>query len=335
MGTEPALLPLKTGAARIALGATDAGIGGVVIVPVGLVYEDRGRWRSDVEIRFGDPIEIDEWEDRAREDPEKAARQLTDLLADRLAEVTVNHGSHAEAELIDRAAALVTSDTAGTLTNSYSRRNELRRELATAVALAAGESGAAYRELAGAVDAHSRDLAQLGITGARRAPSLSEPTGEMRSRLNRELALLAPPAALGLVTNAPVVLATALASSRAKRESWKATTQGVGGTLLCLPVWGSEYAFLARRVGRGRALAFTAAGAAGGLAALAWRDRFLRRREIDWLARAGRDHPAALVAARTSREALRERVAALTNAPAASARRGDGDHGLVEDGRAG
>ena len=43
MHTEPALLPLKTGAARIALGAAaDAGVRGVVLVPVGLVYEDRG-----------------------------------------------------------------------------------------------------------------------------------------------------------------------------------------------------------------------------------------------------------------------------------------------------
>jgi len=35
------LLPLKTGAARIALGARRAGAPGIVIAPVGLVYEDR------------------------------------------------------------------------------------------------------------------------------------------------------------------------------------------------------------------------------------------------------------------------------------------------------
>ena len=139
---EPALMPLKTGAARIALGAAaDVGVCGVVLVPVGMVYEARGRFRSDVEIRFGDPIEVDEWTDRARADPDKVAREVTDLLADRLAEVTVNHGSHDEAELVDRAVGLLMSD----VSLSYSRRNELRRALAAALATSTGEDGSAQR----------------------------------------------------------------------------------------------------------------------------------------------------------------------------------------------
>ena len=313
MHNEPALMPLKTGAARIALGAADeAGVRGVAIVPVGMVYEDRGRFRSDVEIRFGDPIEIDDWVDRARAHPEKAAREVTDLLADRLAQVTVNHGSPAEAALLDRAAALVTSEANGMRTGSYSSRNELRRALASAVSDAAGESGSAYRELAAAVEAHDRDLAQLGITGARHAPSLSEPTGDDRARLNRELALLGPPAALGMVANAPVVLGAALASTRAPDESWKATTKGLAGTFLGPVVWTLEYAYLARRMGRARALALTAAGAAGGFATVAWRDRFVHLREITWLDRVGRDQPSALAAARASRAVVRERVVGLT-----------------------
>jgi 1-acyl-sn-glycerol-3-phosphate acyltransferase len=314
MHNEPALMPLKTGAARIALGAAgEAGVRGVAIVPVGMVYEDRGRFRSDVEIRFGDPIEIDDWVDRARAHPEKAAREVTDLLADRLTDVTVNHGSPTEAELLDRAAALVTSEANDMRSRSYSSRNELRRALASAVSLAAGESGPAYLELTAAIEAHDRDLVELGITHARHAPPLSEPPGEDRSRLNRELALLGPPAALGLVANAPVVLGAALASRAATHESWKATTKGLAGTFLGPIVWTIEYTSLARRIGRKRALALTAGGAVGGLAALAWRDRFLRRREISWIDRVGRDQPATLAAARASRELVRERVVALTN----------------------
>jgi glycerol-3-phosphate O-acyltransferase/dihydroxyacetone phosphate acyltransferase len=198
MHTEPELMPLKTGAARIALGAaTDAGVRGIVIVPVGLVYEDRGRFRSNVEIRFGDPIEIDEWVEQARCDQRNAARTVTDLLADR-----------------------------------------------------------------------------LGASIDRQAPVRAEPTGEERSRLALQLALLAPPAALGTIASAPIVLGAALASTQAKHESWKATTKGVAGTALCPLVWSFEYAYLRRRIGRGRAALLTAAGAAGGVAALAWHDRF-------------------------------------------------------------
>lgn len=306
---EPALMPLKTGAARIALGAAaDAGVRGVVLVPVGMVYEDRGRFRSDVEIRFGDPIEVDEWTDRARADPDKVAREVTDLLADRLAEVTVNHGSHDEAELVDRAAALLMSD----VSPSYSRRNELRRALAAALAASTREDGSANRALAAAVAVHDGDLAQLGITGARHAPRLSESSDQDRHRLDIELTALGPAAALGLVLNAPVLLGAALATTRAKHESWKATTMGVAGTALCPLVWALDYVYLARWLGRGRALAVTAAGATGGIAALAWHDRFLRRRALTWLDRAARDQPTKLAAARASRERLREHVAALT-----------------------
>ena len=87
MHLEPTLLPLKTGAARIALGAgSDRGVGGVVLVPVGLVYEDRGRFRSRAAIEFGEPIEIDDWVDDYRADPAKVIHAVTELLGERLAE---------------------------------------------------------------------------------------------------------------------------------------------------------------------------------------------------------------------------------------------------------
>ena len=111
--------------------------------------------------------------------------------------------------------------------------------------------------------------------------------------------MLGPPAALGLVLNAPVLLGAALATTCAKHESWKATTMGVAGTALCPLVWALDYVYLARRLGRGRALTITAAGAAGGIAALAWHDRFLRRRACStWLDQAARDQPTKLAAAR-------------------------------------
>ena len=105
---EPAMLPLKTGAARIALGAAaDHGtIPGVTIVPIGLVYDDKGRFRSQAAIHVGHPIEVDDWVERYRADGPGAVRGLTDLLAHRLHELTLNHASWEEAAVIDRAAAI-------------------------------------------------------------------------------------------------------------------------------------------------------------------------------------------------------------------------------------
>ena len=51
--SEPAMLPFKQGAARIALGHD----GPVAIVPVGLYYERKERLRSAVGDRFGPPLD--------------------------------------------------------------------------------------------------------------------------------------------------------------------------------------------------------------------------------------------------------------------------------------
>ncbi len=75
MHPEPELRPLKTGAARIATGALAYVPDGVAIVPVGLVYESRGRWRSRAIVRFGAPILVKD---------ECDVRVLTQQLADAL-----------------------------------------------------------------------------------------------------------------------------------------------------------------------------------------------------------------------------------------------------------
>jgi len=55
----PHLLPLKTGAARIALGAHARGVMGLRVVPVGLIYERKQKARSRAYVRVGEPIELD------------------------------------------------------------------------------------------------------------------------------------------------------------------------------------------------------------------------------------------------------------------------------------
>jgi glycerol-3-phosphate O-acyltransferase / dihydroxyacetone phosphate acyltransferase len=111
---EPRRLPLKTGAARIAL-ETEARHGplGLKIVPVGLTYEEKGKFRSRVLVRVGDPIdpapEAAEYEAHGR----TATRALTQRLAEALETVTVSYASWEHAHLIDRAVALATTSDAG------------------------------------------------------------------------------------------------------------------------------------------------------------------------------------------------------------------------------
>jgi 1-acyl-sn-glycerol-3-phosphate acyltransferase len=88
---ESQLSKLKTGAARVALAVAARGKVQIKIVPCGLNYIHRHRFRSQVLIEFGEPLVIDdEWIQSYRLDERKAVRQLTDCLADALANVTLN-----------------------------------------------------------------------------------------------------------------------------------------------------------------------------------------------------------------------------------------------------
>lgn len=88
---ESKLLKLKTGAARIALTIAARGRTCVKIVPCGLSYIHRHRFRSQVLIEFGQPITIDdEWMMAYRENDQATVGKLTDHLAEALAAVTLN-----------------------------------------------------------------------------------------------------------------------------------------------------------------------------------------------------------------------------------------------------
>jgi len=76
---EPRLMPLKSGAARIALGA--ASEGPVTIVPAGLTYEARDIFRSGALLRVAEPFSVDPIPlDERGEPPRTAVKALTGRL---------------------------------------------------------------------------------------------------------------------------------------------------------------------------------------------------------------------------------------------------------------
>jgi 1-acyl-sn-glycerol-3-phosphate acyltransferase len=102
---EPALQTLKTGAARMALGAeTRAGFGlGVRVVPVGLVYRAKRRFRSRVATWIGAPIEVADLRDEYARDEREAVRILTARIAAQLSEVTLELDRWEDLPLIELA----------------------------------------------------------------------------------------------------------------------------------------------------------------------------------------------------------------------------------------
>lgn len=101
---EPSLQPLKTGAARMALGAeasSDHPLG-VQIVPFGIHYRDKGVFRTELAVQVGEPIVLDEaWRAKHAADPREAARALTEQIADAIRAVTVNTESWDDLRLFE------------------------------------------------------------------------------------------------------------------------------------------------------------------------------------------------------------------------------------------
>lgn len=104
---EPALQPLKTGLARIVLGAERKRPGlGVRILPVGLTFDEKETFRSSALVQVGEPIDpAPEAEMGGTENP-AAVRSLTARVDQGLKEVTLNYPSWEAAWLIGRAADL-------------------------------------------------------------------------------------------------------------------------------------------------------------------------------------------------------------------------------------
>ncbi len=99
---EPRLAPIKTGAARMALTAQEAGIRGVTIVPIGINYERKDGLRSRVLVEVGDPIVLD-----ALDDDQAQVDQLTTEISRRLHAVTLNFDDERDAgEVLDLATVL-------------------------------------------------------------------------------------------------------------------------------------------------------------------------------------------------------------------------------------
>lgn len=118
----PALAPIRTGAARLALGTRAVGAEGLVIVPVGMVVDDKVALRSRALARIGAPIDLDVEigafvgdgpEDDTNRD---AVRRLTAEIEHRLRAVSPDYRDMREARVLSRAAEIAQRSRRGHVT---------------------------------------------------------------------------------------------------------------------------------------------------------------------------------------------------------------------------
>lgn len=100
--SEPQMSEIKTGAARIAFRAAKGGAK-VRIIPVGLTYQQKTRFRSRVRVEIGKPIEVTNPGDLAEDAEQEWVRALTVQVADGLRDVTMNLQTWGDYVLIETA----------------------------------------------------------------------------------------------------------------------------------------------------------------------------------------------------------------------------------------
>jgi glycerol-3-phosphate O-acyltransferase / dihydroxyacetone phosphate acyltransferase len=250
---EPGPLPLKTGAARIALETAERFPEvRLRIVPVGLIYEDKERFRSRVLVHVGTPIDPSPEAARHAADKGGAVRTLTERIAAGLEAVTVRFASWEEARLVDRAVELATVTEV-----PLSTRRELWQRLVSG-----------YQRLLSQDPERARDLlARL------RAWDAAEQGGVLRrTRIRRTIVFLLP-GSLGVVLNwLPYRLPGWLAGALTRFPDEPATYKLVSALILFPLTWATEVALAAYVGGWVWGLGMLVAAPASGYAALLLQD---------------------------------------------------------------
>ena len=137
--TKTELLPLKTGAARIALGALSSegeeegeqALTSLRIAPVGLYYTSPTTFRSEALLRFGDSFEVSAVApDEDGEPPRAAVKELSKRIEEALREVTLNIESREALQEVTTAEELFSSiyetiNVRESLTASFNRLRQI------------------------------------------------------------------------------------------------------------------------------------------------------------------------------------------------------------------
>lgn len=228
---DPQLRPFKTGAARMALGATAMGPADrpVQIVPTGLYYTAKTTFRSSALVYFGTPIAVSAVPlDADGEPPVEPVRELTARLTAALAEVTLQADQHEALALVTRAERIFSSgDTEGSpreLVDQF----EMRRRLLAGYAALRERAPERLAQLQGMIARYEAKLAAAGLSPESVAPGRIDGGRVFRYTI-RTLALfvvMLPLALTGIVIHFPAYrLVGPLASGFARERDVIATAK--------------------------------------------------------------------------------------------------------------
>jgi glycerol-3-phosphate O-acyltransferase/dihydroxyacetone phosphate acyltransferase len=307
-------LPLRTGAARLLLGAeADGGRRGVTLLPVGLVYETPGTFRvAAALVAVGAPVPVDDAVAAYAAEPEPAVRRLTERLTHAIRAQIIEAEDQHTLELaaaLERAWREEHGDARGGAEASLAWRREVMRA-ARALAERTPDRVVGFRRR---LERYRARLSESGLSDAELGRPYTAAVVARWILVNATALVITLPLALwGLVSHAaPYWLTRAAVAAMRRTEEEEATDKMAAGLVLYPLCWAAEAWLVKRWAGTTALVLFLALLIPSALVALAWRDRLDRvERQAGAFVRFGLDRRlhADLI---TERRALVEEAVAL------------------------
>jgi 1-acyl-sn-glycerol-3-phosphate acyltransferase len=228
--SEPHLIAVKSGAARMIARAKECGGRGLTLQAVALEFDERHVFRSRCLMLYGPVREVDSFTEQG----DALVAALTARLRDDLSELLIEGATWPERLLIARVAKMLANDTGD---RSLARWNSIGRQVEAALKTLreGGKATVAATHVGAAVEHYYALLELEGLADAQLALGDAPPGSWSKAA---GLILLLPLAAAGIVLYALPYRLTALAARRmAKSEADEISTYKLGAGLLVYPIW--------------------------------------------------------------------------------------------------
>jgi 1-acyl-sn-glycerol-3-phosphate acyltransferase len=162
---EPRLRPIKTGTARIALASVSTGeVSDLKIVPAGLYYTSKTKFRSAVLLYFGKPITVTPVEMDADGDPPRhAVKELSTRIEDALREVMLDAQHEEVLQTIRQAERIFSSEPSATGNESLAEELQLQQRFVKAYRVLRESAPERLRRLEVRMSRFELELTEAGV----------------------------------------------------------------------------------------------------------------------------------------------------------------------------
>lgn len=218
----PGLKPIKTGAARISLAAVSSNeVPELKIVPAGLYYTSKTRFRSDALLYFGNPIEVEPVTlEPDGTPPRDAVRRLSDKIEKALRAVILDAQHEEELQTTARAERIFSSASKDGESESLKDELRLQQRFIKAYSILQSMQPERLRRLESRMLRFEEELNQAGVDTEELSPP--ESTAGVFVAILRRLILfllMLGPALIGTVTHYPAYKLGGLLATRLSRDS--------------------------------------------------------------------------------------------------------------------